>query len=194
MSSNQRTQLVSSLRDVEYRRAFVEEEISTGLAFQIRAMRQARGWSQRELGNRVPDGTPIAQEQVCKFENPDYGRYSLSTLKRLAAAFDVGLVVRFVPFSQLVDWTLRLSPADLAVPSFEHDSNLTAGLSSPEAEQQLVYQDSTGPVKTTGAEQAGRRLQVRTGQVIRFPIRQGGATDPMRLKTDATTTRVAYGR
>src|SRR5262245_54266440 len=118
MSSDRRTQLVSSLHDVEYRRAFVEEEISTGLAFQIRATRQARGWSQRELGSRAPDGTPIAQEQICKLENPDYGRYSLTTLKRLAAAFDVALIVRFVPFSQLVDFTLRLTPTDLAVPSF----------------------------------------------------------------------------
>jgi hypothetical protein len=31
----------------------------------------------------------------------------LTTLKKLAAVYDVGLVVRFVPFSQLVNWETR---------------------------------------------------------------------------------------
>lgn len=124
MTSTRRQQIVASLCDPEYRRAFVDEEISTGLAFQIRAMREGRGWSQQELGSRAEAGGPIAQETICKFENPDYGRYSLTSLKRLAAAFDVALMVRFVPFSRLVDLTAWPSPGDLNVPSFAEDERL----------------------------------------------------------------------
>lgn len=115
-----REQIAASLRDKEYRELFVEEEIDTGLPLQIRALRKARGWSQRELAKQVG----MTQEGVSRLESLDYGRYTLATLKRLAAAFDVALVVRFEPFSRLVDWAANLSPEDLAVPDFEHDPGL----------------------------------------------------------------------
>ncbi|MBI3967130.1 MAG: helix-turn-helix transcriptional regulator, partial [Chloroflexi bacterium] len=84
-------QIATSLRDKEYRDIFVEEHISTGLSFQIRAMREQRGWTQEDLGQRAG----MAQQRVCQLENPNYGRFSLSTLKRLASAFDVALAVHF---------------------------------------------------------------------------------------------------
>jgi transcriptional regulator with XRE-family HTH domain len=120
MTSARRDQIVASLRDKEYRDLLVAEEIESGLPFQIRAMRQARGWSQRALADR----TQMTQEGISRLENLDYGKYTLTTLKRLASTFDVALVVRFVPFSQLVDWVANLSPEDLAVPDYEHDSGL----------------------------------------------------------------------
>ncbi len=127
-TSARRDQIVSSLRDKEYRDLFVEEEIDTGLSFQIRALRQSRGWSQEELAERVN----MAQETVSRLENLSYGKYTLSTLKRLASAYDVALVVRFAPFSQLVDWVANLSPEDLAVPDFEHDRGLLLAPSKAE--------------------------------------------------------------
>ena len=65
------------------------------------------------------------QNMIYRLENPSYGRATISTLKRIAAVFDVALVVRFVPFSQLIDWVTGtpfedkgLSPEALAVPGF----------------------------------------------------------------------------
>jgi ribosome-binding protein aMBF1 (putative translation factor) len=75
----------------EIRQIFVEEEITVGLPMQIAAMREAKGWSQQQLAEVLG----MTQSAVSRIESLDYGRYSLSTLKRIAAAFDVGLVVRF---------------------------------------------------------------------------------------------------
>jgi transcriptional regulator with XRE-family HTH domain len=61
------------------------------------------------------------QETICQWENPDYGRYTLKTLRELADAFDVALLVRFAPFSELVDWLIDLTPERLAPPSFEEE-------------------------------------------------------------------------
>jgi transcriptional regulator with XRE-family HTH domain len=119
-TSARREQIAASLQDKEYRDLFVAEEIDAGLPFQIRAMRQARGWSQQELADRLE----MTQEGVSRLESLNYGRFTLSTLKRLASAFDVALTVRFVPFSELVDWAADLSPAALAVPDFDHDPGL----------------------------------------------------------------------
>ena len=71
----------------------------------------------------------MAQNNVCRLENPDYGKYTISSLKRIAEAMDVALVVRLVPFSQYIDWLSGtphrdegLRPESLAVPSFEEES------------------------------------------------------------------------
>jgi len=119
-TSARRRQIAASLQDKEGRDLFVAEEIDTGLSFQIRAMRLARHWSQLELGRRIG----MTQEGISRLENPDYGKFTLSTLKRLASAFDVALMVRFAPFSQIVDRTVELSPEDITVPDFDHDSGL----------------------------------------------------------------------
>ncbi len=73
-------------------------------------------------------------------EDPDYGSYTLSTLRRVASALDVALVVRFVPFSQLVDYTTNVSPADLHVVSFDADEQLRTGL---DAEEPLEFTPPT---------------------------------------------------
>lgn len=118
MTPDRRQQFAQSLRDKEYRDAVVEEYITEGLAAQIHETREARGWTQAELAER----TQMAQESISRLENPNYGSYSLKTLKRLASALDVALVVRFVPFSELVDWVADLSTNDLAVAGFDGDA------------------------------------------------------------------------
>ena len=106
---------------IEARARFVESNLSKNLAFQIRALRDRREWSQGELGERVE----MNQNAISRLENPFYGKATLSTLKRIASAFDVALVVRFVPFGQLVDWVsgtpfsdLGMSPVSLCPASF----------------------------------------------------------------------------
>ena len=115
-----RKEIASSLRDKAYRDAVVAAEINTTLPFQIRTMRTARGWSQSDLAER----TGQAQKTISDFENPSYGKLTLTSLKRLASAFDVALVVRFVPFSELVDWAASMSHKTLAVPSFDDDKDM----------------------------------------------------------------------
>lgn len=120
-TSAKRDQIIKGLRDPEYRRALADD-IGTGIAFQIRLLREDRGWTQGELAERMAK----RQETISQWENPNYGRYTLSTLKDLAAAFDVAPIVRFAPFSELVEWTISLSPERLAPPSFDAEFGSTA--------------------------------------------------------------------
>jgi len=83
-------------------------------AAQIRAMREQRQWSQEELARRVGMG----QARISLLENPNYENLSLNTLKRVANAFDVALVVRFVPFSKLIEMLDTETSESLAVPGF----------------------------------------------------------------------------
>lgn len=118
MTPDRRQQFAQSLADKEYRDAVVDEYITEGLAAQIHETREARGWTQAELAER----TQMAQESISRLENPNYGSYSLKTLKRLASALDVALIVRFVPYSKLADWVADLSPNDLAIAGFDEEA------------------------------------------------------------------------
>ena len=117
-----------NISDPEYRREWAEEHVGVGLAFQIRALRESRGLTQEGMGRLANK----AQGTISQWENPNYGRYSLSRLRELAAAFDVGLLVRFVPFSELVDWTAGLTPERSAPPPFEADEGFTLTEMEPE--------------------------------------------------------------
>ena len=67
------------------------------LALQIRSLRGDA--SQEEMEKR----TGIKQQAISRLENPYYGKATLTTLKKIAAACDVGLIVEFVPYSELIN-------------------------------------------------------------------------------------------
>jgi len=115
-----RRETVRALASKSYRDTYVAQHIKRGIAFQLRALREARGWTQEDLGARAQK----RQSFISSIENPDNGNYTINTLKELASAFDVALVVRFVPFSELVDWTTSISPETLAPSPFAGDAGL----------------------------------------------------------------------
>jgi transcriptional regulator with XRE-family HTH domain len=68
------------------------------------------------------------QNAISRLESPKRGRPTISTLKRLAGALDVALVVRFIPFSQYAKWysgipyvERGLSTESLAAPNFKEE-------------------------------------------------------------------------
>jgi transcriptional regulator with XRE-family HTH domain len=121
MNSKQE-QMWENLRDKDFREQFIDEHINVGIAFQIRSLRNRQNLKQSELAQLLG----VKQPLVSSWENPNYGKYTLNTLKDLAKAFDVGLLVRFVPSSTLIDWTVGLTSAVIAPPSFNEEEKLRA--------------------------------------------------------------------
>ncbi len=109
--------LLEKLADKFYRDAFVSDEIDVGLPMQIRSMREARGWKQGDVAEKM--GTK--QPRFSLMERPGYGNFSINTLKRLASLFDVGLVVSFVPWSEMIDFVESLSRKRLAAAGFQDE-------------------------------------------------------------------------
>lgn len=109
--------LFEKLQDPEYRIEFVSSEIDVGLPMQIRAMREQRGWKQ----SLVAEKTGTKQPRFSLMEKPGYGNFSLNTLKKLASLFDVGLIVSFVPWGEMIDFAESMSRRRLIIPSFIED-------------------------------------------------------------------------
>lgn len=110
-------ELLSRLIDPEYRQEFISSEIDIGLPMQLRAMRDARGWKQ----SFVAEKTGTKQPRFSLMERPGYGNFSLNTLKKLASLFDVGLIVSFVPWGEMIDFVEAMSHRRLSILPFSDE-------------------------------------------------------------------------
>jgi len=108
--------IINKLQDKTYRTSYVRSHIETGLSFQIRINRKARRLTQYDLADQI--NTP--QPNISRLESCSHIP-SIPTLLKLAEAFDCALLVKFVPFSRLIDETKDLSPEALTAASFIED-------------------------------------------------------------------------
>lgn len=117
-----REQLFQSLATgPEYRYAFVEEKIRTGLAAQIKTIREQRdGMTQAAFAEKLGK----TQSWVSRLEDPNEPIPTVPSLLLIARVFDIGLEVRFVPFADLLDDMTQLSAESLDVPPFDRDLGL----------------------------------------------------------------------
>jgi transcriptional regulator with XRE-family HTH domain len=113
--------LFEKLRSKSYREAYVAEHVRTGIAYQIRALRTQRGWSQKKLAEEM--GKP--QSVVSRLEDPDYGKVSVQTILDGAAAFDVALLVQYVSFPEFLRRSRDVSPEALRADSFDEQQLLS---------------------------------------------------------------------
>ncbi len=127
MTSVRREQIAKSLASKEAREAFVAAHIETAIPFQIRANRLARNLTQKKLGELAG----MKQPAIARQETGDGGLPNIETLQRLAAAFDIALIVRFAPFSDLLNWTIEMPSRGHASPSFSGD----AGMAEPSVDR-----------------------------------------------------------
>jgi hypothetical protein len=112
--------ILNSLKDREYRAAFNLENVYTTICFQLRALREQRVMSQAAFGQQVKP--KMAQERISILEDPNAdSKPTLNTLLRLAEGLDVGLEVRFVPFSIVLERSTHTNMRELEVESFEDE-------------------------------------------------------------------------
>ena len=134
----------------KYRDNLVAANLSANIAAQIQALREARGWMQKDLAEKAD----MAPARISVMENPSYEKLTLSTLKRIASTFDVALIVKFAAHSELVTWIASLSPERLNVPSFYEDS-----LAGPAAIHDDALKVEVGPKAKTLGDLPGVEIQ-----------------------------------
>lgn len=145
---------LEELNNKEYRHGLVNAQIEIDLPLQIRALRKQLVGTQPDLSKL----TGMKQPRISAMEKPGGAHFTLETLRRLAEAFDVALIVRFAPFSDLLDWSGKFNPDTFRVPSF--DQELKAEEIKP------VPQTEGAPAKTQGGRRflAGAQLGLQIYQ------------------------------
>jgi transcriptional regulator with XRE-family HTH domain len=109
--------LFEKLRKKAYRHAYMAEHVRRGIAYQIRALRDQRGWNQGTLSKELDK----PQSVVCRLEDPSYGKVTVQTLLAVANVYDVALLVKFVSYSSFLKQTRDTSTASMMVPNFEDE-------------------------------------------------------------------------
>lgn len=89
-----------------------------GIAAQIYALRSRAGVTQSEFARNCRMG----QARISVLENGTFENITIDTLERIAEAEDVGLMVKFVPFSEIAEWVSEFDDEKLLPHSYAKDS------------------------------------------------------------------------
>ena len=85
--------LEKQMKDPMFAARFKEAGNAWDVALQIAALREQAGLSQKDLARKLK----TSQQQISRLESPDYEGHSLAMLRRIAAALDKRVEIRFVP-------------------------------------------------------------------------------------------------
>jgi transcriptional regulator with XRE-family HTH domain len=89
------------LESVESRTSYIKAKLGVLVPSQIRSLRlQSEMPRQADLAKAAG----LHQSRISMFETPGASNMTIETLARLAAAFRVGLIVKFAPFSEMLAW------------------------------------------------------------------------------------------
>ena len=101
--------LASEFEDKEYAHSYLEEFSNMEIAAQIKALREQRGLTQKELAELAG----MKQERVSALEDVNYDSWTAKTLRKLAQAFDVSLKISFETVSSRILDIDKLSKQEL---------------------------------------------------------------------------------
>lgn len=161
------------LTNKSFRKAFVYEHIKRSIPFQIRTMRTERKWSQAKAGEMLSK----QQNAISRLESPAYGKMNLQTLMEVAEGFDVGLLIKFVPFSRLVK--------EYEDVSFE---SLSAKSVSDKAEAQKLEAWAASEIAAVQAQTSARHLRGLDSSVETTAVQRSLTFDTPQLAVDNTKT------
>lgn len=114
MNGGSRQELIRDiLSDREFRHFWSETYLRESIPFQMKTLRTERGLRQIDAAELLGKG----QNGLSRLESPAYGKLSLQTLLDVARGYDVGLIVKFVPFSRLLKEYDDVSFEALSAPS-----------------------------------------------------------------------------
>lgn len=101
--SNRITKLLANNKS---RASYIKAKLGVLVPAQIRALRLKSDMPRQQDLAREAD---MHQSRISMFETPGMANVTLETLARLAATFKTGLVVKFVPFSDMLRWENEFS-------------------------------------------------------------------------------------
>jgi len=96
-----RQKIVSRLiADRDFRADYIRAKLEVLIPSQLRALRLREDKTQPELAQLAE----MRQSRISAMETPGRVNFNLETLVRMAATLNVGLMVKLVPFSEMLNW------------------------------------------------------------------------------------------
>jgi transcriptional regulator with XRE-family HTH domain len=154
---NENSQLTDRLlNNPKTRAAYIRAKVTTNVPSQIKALRRRQGgMTQTELARDAE----MKQSRISAMEKPG-ARLNIDTLVRLAAAFGVGLLVKFVSYSEMLTWENNFSQDTFNVTPIDEDVDFL----EEEAPAEAASSQSSFTPKKSVFEDAADQEQASSGQ------------------------------
>jgi transcriptional regulator with XRE-family HTH domain len=164
------------MTDKRYREEYAIAMLKRMIPYQVRAIRKKRGWSQGHLA----ESAKLTQGVISRAEDPNYGNLTLTTIGRIAAGYDLAAIVKFVPFTELVDYSENISEREFAnLRTFEQENQ--------EAQQTPRTDHGTGALLAM-ATAAGAGISTLVPPTAR-PVERLSATHKSGVRRESTKRR-----
>lgn len=154
--------LSSEFQDAEYAHAYLAEQSNIHIAAQVRALRLQMQLSQAQLAEL----TSMRQERISKIEMADFDSLTLTTLRRLAEAFDVHMKVEFASIADAVVDFATLTPESLLCE--KRETSL----------RRMQIREATPAVTITHIHTAWRHIAQYGAEIDNPPSTPNAATSP----------------
>ena len=112
----------------EYRQSYADSLGREYLATQFQVIRTQRGLTQEALGKLIESSQP----RVSKYEDPDYGRWRIETVRRIAAKLGCWVKISLESYGTLLHEAEHFNAASLMRPSFADDPEIRLWLAPTE--------------------------------------------------------------
>lgn len=129
-------QIAAQLTNEDFRKSFMESNVKMSVATQIRALRGDK--SQAEFGRMLNQ----TQSVVSRFEDPDYGKWTLQTLLGVVTSLDLALVVKIVDYPTFLRSTSDYDRESLAPESYKPEQIISMEELAPETFKHQQYEVS----------------------------------------------------
>ncbi len=152
------------LTSLDSRTSYIRAKLSILVPSQIRALR-LKSDMPRQLD--LAHAAEMHQSRISMFETPGAANLTLETLSRLAAAFKVGVIVKFVPFSEMLRWENQYSQDTFDVTKLSADIDFL----NPEQEPRIanLHGHSTEQPPNMPAAPSNVR-PIKAGAMPPFPL------------------------
>jgi len=115
-----RQKIISRLiADRDFRADYIRAKLDVLIPSQLRALRMRENKTQPELAQMAD----MKQSRISAMETPGLVNFNRETLVRMAATHSVGLVIKFVPFSEMLEWENSYSQDAFNVRQLANDTN-----------------------------------------------------------------------
>jgi transcriptional regulator with XRE-family HTH domain len=157
-----KSELINKLKtNKKTRESYVRAKLNVNLPSQIRALRLKQRMKQEDLAREAE----MMQPRISAMERPGATKFNLETLIRLAAAFKVGLIVKFVSFSEMLKWENDFSQDTFNVLTIDQDAEFQR---EEPAQPAILIASIMGAFLPSGGE----------GLSLADPYRQLGQREP----------------
>jgi hypothetical protein len=115
-----RQKIISRLiADRDFRADYIRAKLDVLIPSQLRALRMRENKTQPELAQMAD----MKQSRISAMETPGLVNFNRETLVRMAATHSVGMVIKFVPFSEMLEWENEYSQDSFDVVQLANDIN-----------------------------------------------------------------------